>query len=279
MSIQALNPSAGIVSKNSFSREMTHEQKELLKRTVAGDQKLTDDEFALFMTTCEHLQLDPFLKQVYIVKRGKDDKAKATIQIGIDGYRIIADRTRKYMPGKAPTFTYDKNGKLFSATAYVKKLAPDGTWHEIEATAMYDEYMQGYDSKPNSMWQKMPHGQLSKCAESLALRRAFPSEMGSLRTTEEMGQAMPIVDEATGEIQEVKAEVVETSITMQQAFELESLIGDDDELRASVYKFYKVDGFQDLPASRFEKCHSALKARAEARLKKEMEMTAAAVNN
>lgn len=39
---------------------------------------------------------------------------------------------------------------------------------------------------PNAMWCKRPFGQLEKCAEAAALRRAFPEEIGEQYTAEEM---------------------------------------------------------------------------------------------
>lgn len=52
-------------------------------------------------------------------------------------------------------------------------------WKETYATAGNET------ATPNSMWTKRPFGQLEKCAEALALRRAFP-ELGSAPTRDEM---------------------------------------------------------------------------------------------
>ena len=166
------------------------EKIELLKNTICKGS--TNDEFQLFLMTCKRTGLDPFARQLHAVKRwdGSLKREVMTIQTGIDGYRLIAERTGCYAPGREPTYAYDKDGNLLSATAYVKKMTKDGTWHEIAATAYYAEYVQTTkDGNPTRFWKQMPHGQLSKCAEALALRKAFPQELSGIYTTEEMAQA------------------------------------------------------------------------------------------
>jgi phage recombination protein Bet len=158
----------------------TPDQVDLIKRTIC--KGATDDELALFLHACRHLELDPFLKQIYGIKRAN----QMTIQISIDGYRAVAEKTKQYVPGREPSFTYDKDGRVFSATAYVKKLAVDGSWHEVSATAFMNEYAVSTNS---TFWTKMPHNQLAKCAESLALRRAFPAQLSGTYTKEEMEAA------------------------------------------------------------------------------------------
>jgi hypothetical protein len=53
------------------------------------------------------------------------------------------------------------------------------------ATARWSEYCP--DNAP--MWKRMPHTMLGKCAEALALRKAFPQQLAGLYSREEMDQA------------------------------------------------------------------------------------------
>lgn len=168
---------------------------ELLKRTMGKD--LSNDELELFGHVCKRTGLDPFVRQIYPVKR----KDKMTIQTGIDGFRAIAERTGRYSPGREPSYAYDANGALLSSTAHIRKQTSDGTWHEVAATAFWAEYAQTtFEGRPTQFWAKMPHLMLAKCAEALALRKAFPSEMSGVYTDEEMSQASNV--EAASRVQE-----------------------------------------------------------------------------
>jgi phage recombination protein Bet len=52
-------------------------------------------------------------------------------------------------------------------------------WEETYATM-------GKSDVPNEMWAKRPRGQLDKCVEAAALRKAFPEELGNIYAAEEM---------------------------------------------------------------------------------------------
>jgi hypothetical protein len=72
----------------------------------------------------------------------------------------------------------------------VKKMTQDGTWHLVEASAEYEEYVATTrDGKPTRMWAEKPRIMLGKCAEALALRKAFPAELSGVYTAEEMDKA------------------------------------------------------------------------------------------
>ena len=189
--------------------DFSEDKLKLLKDTVC--KGATDNELQLFLHVCIKTGLDPFMKQIYSIPRG----GQRTIQTSIDGFRLIAERTCKYSPGKEPSYTYDSNGKLISATATVKKMTADGTWHEISATAFNDEY-----NGRNTFWGKMPHLMLAKCAECLALRRAFPAEMSGVYSDDEMAQAKKPDEIKEEEPIEVDPKILEEQQNkMKQSFE------------------------------------------------------------
>ncbi len=219
------------------SSRFSNDQIETIKDVFC--KGLSNDEFKIFLYSCERTGLDPFAKQIYAVKRNdkKLGREVMTIQTGIDGYRLIADRCGNYAPGRKPTYEYDAKRNLISATSYVKKLTKDGTWHEVEAEALYVEYMQGYDGKPGGMWSKMAHTMLAKCAEALALRKAFPSQLSGIYTQEEMQQA-DAIDVTPHSSPQTPKDVKQLYITPTQADELKTLIEQcDPERQEKIWGF------------------------------------------
>ena len=163
---------------------LSEEEYALLRREKCS--KLTDDQFSVFRHAVERFQLDPFGNQIYAQVRTdrKTNKTNMSIQTGIDGYRLIADRTHCYAGNDDPIFDDEKEPA--KATVTVWKIV-GGLRCPFTATARWEQYFPG--EYLGAMWRRMPHLMLGKCAEALALRKAFPAELSGLYTAEEMQQA------------------------------------------------------------------------------------------
>jgi phage recombination protein Bet len=165
--------------------QYTSEQIGLIKTQVAKD--CSDGELALFLYQCQRTGLDALNRQIYAIKRGN----KMSIQTSIDGFRLIAERSGKY-EGQTPVMWCGEDAQWVEV--WLKPGAPAaakvgvyraGFRDAVYAIAKWSEYADAF----GPMWKKMGAHMLAKCAESLALRKAFPQELSGLYTSDEMQQA------------------------------------------------------------------------------------------
>jgi phage recombination protein Bet len=157
--------------------EFKQDQVELIKKQIAPNAN--DNELKLFLYQAQRTGLDPLTRQIYCIHRG----GKMTIQTSIDGFRVIAERSGDYAGQDEPVFN-EVDGKLISCKVTVYRFKGDQRYPAAVGVAYMTEYNAG-----GPMWQKMPHTMLSKCAEAVALRKAYPQDLSGLYTGDEMNQA------------------------------------------------------------------------------------------
>lgn len=193
-----VNVPATITQSSQVAQRFNPEQTALIKRTIC--KGASDDELKMFMWQCERTGLDPFARQIYSIerreKRNDNWVTVRSIQVSIDGFRLVAERSGKYAGQVGPLWCGDdgqwhdvwvqKTAPVASRVGVLRKDFQEPCW----GVARFDSYAQKTkDGSPTRMWATMPDVMLAKCAEALALRKAFPQELSGLYTSDEMEQA------------------------------------------------------------------------------------------
>lgn len=231
------------------------------------------ESIKMVISYCKASGLDPMLKPVHIVpmycstgqktRDGKDIKAmRDVIMPGIGLYRIQASRTEQLAGVSEPEYGDNITEKLGSVevtypewckvtvrritkTGYIAEFTAKEFWKENYATKSRD------DKSPNAMWLKRPHGQISKCAEAQALRKAF-HELGSQPTADEMeGKEIDITninDDFTADNDMVAVEY----ISEEQATKLRDLCKESRSKEEDFCAFLVVESIEKIPADMYE---------------------------
>lgn len=178
--------------------DFTPEQIGLVKRTICKPKRrdASNDELALFIGQAKRTGLDPFARQIYAVFRWstQDNAEVMTIQTGIDGFRVIAERSRAYL-GQLGPYWCGTDGEWHEvwfgdeppkAAKVIVRKAVGAHIAETPAVAHWDEYVPLKNGRPMGLWPSKGALMIAKCAEALALRKAFPNDLSGIYIEEEL---------------------------------------------------------------------------------------------
>lgn len=214
-------------------------QQQLAALRALGVEEASPGDLMLFLNTAQRTGLDPFSKQIYMVGRrqkvGDSWVTKQTIQVGIDGFRLVARRAASASGEKFSmddTLWADDEGHWHDLWIWPQPpTAAKVVVHRGEGTfsgvATYQEYVGTKRDKstgkqvPNSMWAAKPALMLAKCAEALALRKAFPNDLANVYTPDEMDNvpsAPPQTVQQAGEIARVGKVAELTTLLRDKGF-------------------------------------------------------------
>lgn len=164
----------------------TTEQREMIRASFVPDA--TESEFAMLLEVARVRNLNPVTRQIHFVKRyNSQTKREAwAYQVSIDGLRAIAERTGRYDLSDEPEWV-EKNGKL--EFCRVKVYRKDCARPAVGVAFWAESVQLTREGKPTAMWAKYPKLMLAKCAEALALRKAFPEDLSGLYAEDELPEA------------------------------------------------------------------------------------------
>lgn len=146
--------------------------------------KATKQEIALFLNQCAMFGLNPFKREIYLIKYSANEPA--TFVVGYEAYIKRADRTGKWAGMESGTED-DKDGRLVKAWAKIYRKDWDRPlYHEV----FLNEYLQTKDEwvdnrktgkkVPTRFWAEKPKTMLKKVAIEQGMRMAFPDEFAGM---------------------------------------------------------------------------------------------------
>lgn len=168
----------------------------------------TDSELALCVELCNRQHLNPFTKEVYLVKYGN---APASIITAYQVFNRRANRQESYGGIKSGVVVM-REGQIVKkrGSAVYKQVGEQllGGWAEVQfkddKEPAYVELALTDYSTGKSNWAKMPGVMIEKCAKAGAWRLAYPDEFGGMYVSEEMDQAQPQPREVAAEVEAPK---------------------------------------------------------------------------
>jgi len=217
------------------------------KYLVSGEGKITDQELMMFLKLCEYQQLNPFLREVYLIKYGNKP---ATMVTGKETFLKRAYRNPDYQGHKTGI---SLDGKIAWAEVYVKDYQTP-----IRCEVDFDEYVgRKSDGTINSIWKAKPNTMLKKVALVQALREAFPETFGGMYSQEEINSVDAPLPTEVIEVTEVKENIY---ITEKQVSDITTMIDDKAVDKTKFLAYMKSESLETILESDYNKAIAGLKS-------------------
>ena len=177
---------------------------EIVRKVLAAGDNITDVELYSFIKLCEYQKLNPFIKEAYLIKFGKQSQ----MVVGVD---VFTNRLNEHplCEGWKAGLIIEKAGEIINreGTFYLKgqeKIV--GAWFNVHRkgwkevfpwTVTFSEYYREiFDKETNKyrgqgQWSTMPATMIVKCAITSGCRKAFPKKFSGMYSPEEMGIDTP----------------------------------------------------------------------------------------
>lgn len=170
-----------------------------------GNGAVTDQEVNYFVHLCRGQGLNPFLKEIYLIKFGQQP---ATFVVSKEAFLKRAEANPQYDGSESGIIVLNKDGELIERKGgfFLKDSEQVvGGWAKVyrkdrkypsDVQVTFEEYAgRTKDGNLNSNWANRPATMIKKVALVQALREAFPNDLNNLYTEEEQGDIqMPMVD-------------------------------------------------------------------------------------
>jgi len=143
---------------------------------ISTDSSVTEKEVFTFLNMCKYLKLNPFLKEIYLIKY-KDSPATFVIS-----YQTLLKRAEENKNFNG--YETEIKGEIPNMTAIATVYRKDRSY-PVKITVNYSEAVktimdrQTKELRPTNMWKSMPEWMLRKVALARALKEAFPSAVGN----------------------------------------------------------------------------------------------------
>lgn len=201
-----------------------------------GNGAVTDQEVNYFVHLCRGQGLNPFLKEIYLIKFGTQP---ATFVVSKEAFLKRAETNPQYDGSESGIIVLNKDGELIERKGgfFLKDSEQVvGGWAKVyrkdrkypsDVQVTFEEYAgRTKDGNLNSNWANRPATMIKKVALVQALREAFPNDLNNLYTEEEQGDIqMPMVDTTPIEQPKPVQQNFQQPV-QQQVIEQESDLGD-----------------------------------------------------